>query len=369
MARTSSGGRVTGKASGRRPPLTRGRKTASDKRASASSANGREEPLVVFFDDIRLVRDLLGDYDANLAVLEDRLGIQAVVNGNVVSLRGPEQSRETAKSVLEQLYGRLAQGEMIGVGEVVGAIRHARTPEPAVEAEADQHDTKVPAAQQIRTRKRLITARTPLQSVYLSAMESHDLVFATGPAGTGKTYLAVAFAALYLESGKCDRLILSRPAVEAGERLGFLPGDMREKVDPYLRPLYDALYDVLAPERVERGLATGMIEIAPLAFMRGRTLSHAMIILDEAQNTTPMQMKMFLTRLGEGSKMVVTGDPTQVDLPTGKDSGLLEAISILEGIDDIAHIAFTGRDVVRRELVGKIVDAYEAAPKRGERHG
>jgi phosphate starvation-inducible PhoH-like protein len=321
----------------------------------------------VFFDDIRLVRDLLGDYDANLAVLEDRLGIQAVVNGNVVSLRGPEHSRETAKSVLEQLYGRLAQGEMIGVGEVVGAIRHVRTPEP--ELEAEPHDAKVPPAQQIRTRKRLITARTPAQSAYLSALQAHDLVFATGPAGTGKTYLAVAFAASCLESGKCDRLILSRPAVEAGERLGFLPGDMREKVDPYLRPLYDALYDVLAPERVERGLATGMIEIAPLAFMRGRTLSHSMIILDEAQNTTPMQMKMFLTRIGEGSKMVVTGDPTQVDLPTGKDSGLLEAISILEGIDDIANIAFTRRDVVRRELVGKIVDAYEAAPQRGERHG
>ena len=367
MARTSSGGRVTGKASGRRPPLTRERKAASDQSAKAPSVNGREEPLVVFFDDIRLVRDLLGDYDANLAVLEDRLGIQAVVNGNVVSLRGPEHSRETAKSVLEQLYGRLAQGEMIGVGEVVGAIRHVRTPEP--ELEAEPHDAKVPPAQQIRTRKRLITARTPAQSAYLSALQAHDLVFATGPAGTGKTYLAVAYAALCLESGKCDRLILSRPAVEAGERLGFLPGDMREKVDPYLRPLYDALYDVLAPERVERGLATGMIEIAPLAFMRGRTLSHALIILDEAQNTTPMQMKMFLTRLGEGSKMIVTGDPTQVDLPTGKDSGLLEAISILEGIDDIANIAFTRRDVVRRELVGKIVDAYEAAPQRGERHG
>jgi phosphate starvation-inducible PhoH-like protein len=370
MARTSSGGRVTGKASGRRPPLTRGRKAASEKRANASPANGREEPLVVFFDDIRLVRDLLGDYDANLAVLEDRLGIQAVVNGNVVSLRGPEQSRETAKSVLEQLYGRLAQGEMIGVGEVVGAIRHARTPEPVAEVnEADEKAAKVPAAQQIRTRKRLITARTPAQSAYLSALQSHDLVFATGPAGTGKTYLAVAFAASCMESGKCDRLILSRPAVEAGERLGFLPGDMREKVDPYLRPLYDALYDVLAPERVERGLSTGMIEIAPLAFMRGRTLSHAIIILDEAQNTTPMQMKMFLTRIGEGSKMIVTGDPTQVDLPAGKDSGLLEAVSILEGIEDIAHIAFTRRDVVRRELVGKIVEAYEAAPKQGERHG
>ena len=322
---------------------------------------------MVFFDDIRLVRDLLGDYDANLAVLEDRLGIQAVVNGNVVSLRGPEHSRKTAKSVLEQLYSRLAQGEMIGVGEVVGAIRHARDSEPAVEA--DQQEAKVPAVRQIRTRKRVITARTPAQSTYISALQAHDLVFATGPAGTGKTYLAVAFAAACLESGKCDRLVLSRPAVEAGERLGFLPGDMREKVDPYLRPLYDALYDVLAPERVERGLATGMIEIAPLAFMRGRTLSHAMIILDEAQNCTPMQMKMFLTRLGEGSKMMVTGDPTQVDLPDGKDSGLLDAVAVLKGIDDIAHIAFTGRDVVRRELVGKIVDAYEAAPKYGERHG
>src|SRR6476646_9179189 len=224
MARTSSGGGVTGKASGRRPPLTRGRKAASDLSAIAPSVNGREEPLVVFFDDIRLVRDLLGDYDANLAVLEDRLGIQAVVNGNVVSLRGPEHSRETAKSVLEQLYGRLAQGEMIGVG----AIRRARTPEPELEAGPD--DAKVPGAQQSRTRKRLITARTPAQSAYLSALQAHDLVFATGPAGTGKTYLAVAFAASCLESGKCDRLILSRPAVEAGERLGFLPGDMREKV-------------------------------------------------------------------------------------------------------------------------------------------
>ncbi len=197
----------------------------------------------MFFDDTRLVRDLLGDYDANLAVLEDRLGIEAVVNGNAVSLRGPEASTATAKSVLEQLYARLAQGETIGIGEVVGAIRHARAAEPpesGIEAE-------FPEAQQIRTRKRLITARTPAQSAYLASLKRNDLVFATGPAGTGKTYLAVAFAAACLESGQCDRLILSRPAVEAGERLGFLPGDMREKVDPYLRPLYDALYDVLAP--------------------------------------------------------------------------------------------------------------------------
>jgi phosphate starvation-inducible PhoH-like protein len=356
---------VTSKASIRKASMARGR-GAVLKRSRAAEANGGGEPTVVYFDDIRLVRDLLGDYDANLAVLEDRLGVEAVVNGNAVSLRGPEPSCLTAKSVLEQLYGRLAQGEMIGVGEVVGAIRHARTFEPGGESEPG---AELPEAQQIRTRKRLITARTPAQSAYLASLQKNDLVFATGPAGTGKTYLAVAFAAACLESGRCDRLILSRPAVEAGERLGFLPGDMREKVDPYLRPLYDALYDVLPPERVERGIASGAIEIAPLAFMRGRTLSHAIIILDEAQNCTPVQIKMFLTRLGDESKMIVTGDPTQVDLPPGKDSGLLEAIRLLQGIDEIDHIAFTRADVVRRELVGKIVDAYETAPRKGERHG
>jgi phosphate starvation-inducible PhoH-like protein len=364
MARASSGGRVTSKAGIRKASMARGRGAAL-KRSRTAEANGGE-PTMVYFDDIRLVRDLLGDYDANLAVLEDRLGVEAVVNGNAVSLRGPEASCVTAKSVLEQLYGRLAQGEVIGAGDVVGAIRHARALEPA---NGQQPDTELPEAQQIRTRKRLITARTPAQSAYLASLQKNDLVFATGPAGTGKTYLAVAFAAACLESGRCDRLILSRPAVEAGERLGFLPGDMREKVDPYLRPLYDALYDMLPPERVERGIASGAIEIAPLAFMRGRTLSHAIVILDEAQNCTPVQLKMFLTRLGDESKMIVTGDPTQVDLPPGKDSGLLEAIGLLRDIDEIDHIAFTRADVVRRELVGKIVDAYESAPRKGERRG
>ena len=213
--------------------------------------------------------------------------------------------------------------------------------------------------EQIRTRKRHITARTPTQSEYLAAMNNSDMVFATGPAGTGKTYLAVAFAAAMLERGEVERIILSRPAIEAGERLGFLPGDMRDKVDPYLRPLYDALYDVLPPEKVDRGLESGVIEIAPLAFMRGRTLSHAAIILDEAQNCTAIQMKMILTRIGEGSKMVVTGDPTQIDLPTGQISGLADAIGLLGAIDEISHIAFTRADVVRRELVAKIVSAYE----------
>ena len=192
---------------------------------------------------------------------------------------------------------------------------------------------------------------------------------ALAPAGTGKTWLAVAHAISLFERKEVDRIILSRPAVEAGERLGFLPGDMREKVDPYLRPIYDALFDLMDMRIVERALQAGEIEIAPLAFMRGRTLSHAIVILDEAQNCTPVQLKMFLTRLGDESKMIVTGDPTQVDLPAGKDSGLLEAIGILEGLEEIDHIAFTRADVVRRELVGHIVDAYEAAERRGKRHG
>ena len=209
------------------------------------------------------------------------------------------------------------------------------------------------------TRRRVVKARTPMQSTYIRAIEKHDLVFGLGPAGTGKTYIAVAFAAQCLERGSVERVILSRPAVEAGERLGFLPGDMREKVDPYLRPLYDALYDVLPPEKVERDIETGVIEIAPLAFMRGRTLANAFVILDEAQNTTSMQMKMFLTRIGEGSKMVVTGDPSQIDLLPGMRSGLDEAVELLADVDDISAVRFGAGDIVRRDLVAKIVDAYE----------
>jgi len=312
--------------------------------------------LVVPFEDNRLAAELFGEYDANLAMLEDRLGIEVVARGNVVTLRGAKSSCALAKEVLEGLYGRLEAGEAIDAGDIDGFIRHAS----AAPYEADDADKPQQSKiEQIRTRKRLITARSPAQSAYLAAMSSKDLVFATGPAGTGKTYLAVAFAAVMLERGEVERLILSRPAIEAGERLGFLPGDMREKVDPYLRPLYDALYDVLPPEKVDRGLETGAIEIAPIAFMRGRTLSHAAIILDEAQNCTPIQMKMFLTRIGEGSKMVVTGDPTQIDLPQGQQSGLADAISLLGAIPEVSRIAFTQADVVRRELVAKIVAAYE----------
>jgi len=332
---------------------------------SASGTRSRPQKqdrrLTIPFEDNRLAAVLFGEFDANLSVVEVRLGVEAVAQGNVLTLSGSDDAIETARKVLEDLYGRAKKGQIVKPADVEGAIRHSLARSQAVGgvpgggADSGVGDGKG----QIRTRKKLVAARTPMQSAYIKALEDKDLVFASGPAGTGKTYLAVAFAAQCWERGLIERLILSRPAVEAGERLGFLPGDMREKVDPYLRPLYDALYDVLPAEKVERGLETGEIEIAPLAFMRGRTLSHSFIILDEAQNTTSMQMKMFLTRIGEGSHMVVTGDPTQIDLPHGQVSGLGEAVALLRNIDEVANIAFTQKDVVRRELVAKIVAAYE----------
>jgi phosphate starvation-inducible PhoH-like protein len=310
--------------------------------------------LAVPFEDNRHLNRLLGEYDGHLALLEDRLGIEAHAHGNVVTLTGPLSACETARDVLEKLYARVRQGEDIVPGDIDGLLRHATAEAPAKDGLA-----------QIRTRRKVITARTPTQSSYIKAVDTTDLVFGLGPAGTGKTYLAVAHAAQCLERGQVERIVLSRPAVEAGERLGFLPGDMREKVDPYLRPLYDALYDVLSPTKVERDLSTGVIEIAPLAFMRGRTLAHSFVILDEAQNTSPMQMKMFLTRLGEGSKMVVTGDPSQVDLPPGQTSGLEEAVALLRGVKGIETVRFTAADVVRRDLVARIVEAYDRAGKNG----
>ena len=329
---------------------TRGSSVAGAGRAPKSQAPSKR--IVVPFEDNRLLPQLLGEYDSHLSLLEDRLGIGAHAHGNVIVLTGPEAGCDLARSVLETLYGRIVKGEPITSGDFDGLIRHSRQ---------GQDNGSTDGQAQIATRRRVVKARTTAQSAYIRALEKVDLVFGIGPAGTGKTYIAVAAAAQALERGQVERIILSRPAVEAGERLGFLPGDMRDKVDPYLRPLYDALYDVLPPEKVERDLEDGIIEIAPLAFMRGRTLANAFVILDEAQNTSSMQMKMFLTRLGERSKMVVTGDPSQIDLPPGMKSGLEEAVGLLNGVAGIEAVRFTASDVVRRDLVAKIVAAYEAA--------
>lgn len=338
-------------------PHLRGPASQSGRGGAKSRTDGANPVRIeIRFDDNRLLADLLGEFDSHLSLLESKLNVQAVAHGNVVIIEGDEADCTSARDVLEKLYKRLGMGHVITTGDIDGAIRHVRAGAKAKAAIGNPAEVG-----QLRTRKRLVSARTPMQSRYIQELQSKELIFATGPAGTGKTYLAVAHAAACLERGETDRLILSRPAVEAGERLGFLPGDLREKVDPYLRPLYDALYDVLGSDKVERGLESGAIEIAPLAFMRGRTLAHSIVLLDEAQNCTSMQMKMFLTRLGEGSKMVVTGDPSQIDLPPGQTSGLKEAITILENVEGIAHIPFTTADIIRHELVARIVEAYERA--------
>jgi phosphate starvation-inducible protein PhoH and related proteins len=321
-----------------------------------------EAEITLSFDDNRLASRLFGQYDQNLAFIEKRLGIQAAARGNLVNLVGSSERCEQAKTVLENLYARLKTGHDINLGDVDGAIRMTTSQGSLFEADGAPRV----GHEEIVTRKRTVRARTPAQDAYIRALKRNELVFGIGPAGTGKTWLAVAQAVALLDKGMVDRLILTRPAVEAGERLGFLPGDMKEKVDPYLRPIYDALYDLMDAPRVERGIQSGMIEIAPLAFMRGRTLTNAVVILDEAQNTTSMQMKMFLTRLGENSRMIITGDPSQVDLPPGMKSGLAEALDLLENVEGLAQCYFSEDDVVRHELVGRIVKAYEAATRAGE---
>ena len=306
--------------------------------------------VVVDFSDNNLLVPLFGEHDRNLARIEQTLGVSLSSRGNRVAISGDEWSTRVAQQALEDLYQRLQGGLDITPGDVDGAVRLAQNGRSS-------EDADLPI---VRTRKRDITPRSPNQAHYIRELERADLVFGLGPAGTGKTYLAVAMGVAKLTSGVCDRIILSRPAVEAGERLGFLPGDLRDKVDPYLRPLYDALYDMLPGEQVVKRLETGEIEVAPLAFMRGRTLANSFVILDEAQNTTSVQMKMLLTRLGENSRLVVTGDLTQVDLPRGTRSGLQDAVSILQGIDGVSFVHFTDVDVVRHRLVTKILQAYDA---------
>ena len=314
--------------------------------------------LRLSFADNRVAGLIFGHFDQNLAHIERRLGIQTVANGNQVTLKGSPEQTENARFVLERLNERVLEGLAIAKGDIDGAIEEAAMQGSLFPAAAEAASDRL-SFDEINTRKKRIKARNAAQHSYLKALKDNELVFAEGPAGTGKTWLAVGYAVQLIEQGVVERLILSRPAVEAGERLGFLPGDMREKVDPYLRPIYDALYDFMEARHVERGLQTGMIEIAPLAFMRGRTLTNAVVLLDEAQNTTSMQMKMVLTRLGEGSRMIVTGDPSQIDLPPGQKSGLVEAARVLQGVEGIARIRFAEADVVRHELVKRIVTAYD----------
>lgn len=320
-------------------------------------APSRDETAVIEFDDNRLLPVLYGEFDRNLARIEQQLDVALSSRGNKVTISGPPGSVEIAGRALQALYRRLEEGLEVDGAEVDAAIRLS---EAAPEDPGTGGENLA-----IRTPKRIIMARSPGQRTYIRALQNAELVFGAGPAGTGKTYLAVAMAVSMLTSGRVDRIVLSRPAVEAGERLGFLPGDMREKIDPYLRPLYDALYDMMAPEQVNRRLDSGEIEVAPLAFMRGRTLSNSFVILDEAQNTTEVQMKMFLTRLGENSRMVVNGDLSQIDLPPGATSGLADAVRTVRDIEGVSLVRLTGEDVVRHGLVTRIVQAYDRSGREG----
>ena len=307
--------------------------------------------ITLQFNDNTLLPLLLGDHDRHLVRIEQAMGVRLSCRGNRVAIAGDPERVDAAQGMLQGLWRRLERGESVGRPDIEAAIKLA-------DAEVDPRLplSDMPA---IRTRRGAVGPRSPGQYTYIEALAAHEMVFGVGPAGTGKTYLAVAQAVAMLQAGKVDRIVLSRPAVEAGERLGFLPGDMKEKVDPYLRPLYDALHDMMPGDQVTRRIASGEIEVAPLAFMRGRTLAHCYAILDEAQNTTAAQMKMFLTRMGEGTRMVVTGDLSQVDLPTGTRSGLRDALDTVEGVQGIGVVRFTVRDVVRHPMVARIVEAYE----------
>ncbi|AIL12974.1 hypothetical protein IM40_04795 [Candidatus Paracaedimonas acanthamoebae] len=316
--------------------------------------NNSHITLDVEFDDNRLLPLLFGERDQYLLKIENNLGVLIKARGNQLIITGESGGVVAAQNVLNRLYERLKKGFVVSTAEVDTALRMSVASGVNLESQVQESFEVI-----IPTRRRVISPRTPGQTNYIHALQRNDLVFAIGPAGTGKTYLAVATAVSALLAGQIQRIILSRPAVEAGERLGFLPGDLKEKVDPYLRPLYDALYDMLPSEQVNKRLTSGEIEIAPLAFMRGRTLSKAYIILDEAQNTTISQMKMFLTRMGEDSRMVITGDLSQIDLPPGNISGLKDSIEKLNNINGIAINYFNENDVVRHPLVSKIVRAYD----------
>jgi phosphate starvation-inducible PhoH-like protein len=328
---------------------------------------GEPSETAVEFPDNRLLIELCGEFDRNLVRVEDALGVQIARRGNQLSLIGGAAERETAARLLSALYERLEQGKPVEAGDVDAALRFGPAPSgaDALSGPAGQLEMFKGARLEIKTRKRTVEPRTRTQRAYVEALFGNELCFGVGPAGTGKTYLAVAVAVSMFLDGQVDRIILSRPAVEAGERLGFLPGDMREKVDPFMQPLYDALHDFLPGKQLAGLMEDKRIEIAPLAFMRGRTLSRAFVVLDEAQNATAMQMKMFLTRMGEGARMAITGDASQIDLPRGVTSGLVEAERVLREVQGISFTYFTAADVVRHPLVARIIEAYDDSPHGG----
>ena len=316
-----------------------------------------EKSTQLEFADNKLLIDLCGEFDRNLAELENKFSIQIVRRGNLLDLIGDKFSAEKVGLVLLALYQRLESGKLVEFSDIDREIRfvlHGK------KSSTDQMEMFSSAHFEIRTRKKTVEPRTKAQRDFVQSLTDNELAFGIGPAGTGKTYLAVAVGVSKFIAGEVDKIILSRPAVEAGEKLGYLPGDMKDKVDPYMQPLYDALNDFLPAKQLAKLIEEKTIEIAPLAFMRGRTLAHSYIVLDEAQNATSMQMKMFLTRLGEGSRMVITGDRSQIDLPKGAMSGLLDAESLLSKISTIGFNYFTSKDVVRHPLVATIIEAYES---------
>ena len=303
------------------------------------------------FADRKALFGMMGPNNSHLKQIESEMDVRISVDANRLTIEGSSRDVPMVDEILNTLYERSIKAGDVSAEDVSRAILLAHGGERLSPSEGDELVLK--------TRKRHINPRTQTQADFIEAMKKHEMVFGLGPAGTGKTFLAVAYAVSAMLEGKCEKIILTRPAVEAGESLGFLPGDLKEKIDPYLRPLYDALYEMLPADQVDKKLSLGEIEVAPLAYMRGRTLAHSVIILDEAQNTTAMQMKMFLTRLGEGSRMVVNGDLSQTDLPRGVTSGLSDAIEVIRDIDDIKIIEFSQKDVVRHGLVSKIVKAYD----------
>jgi phosphate starvation-inducible PhoH-like protein len=310
------------------------------------------------FEDNRLLKSLLGEYDQNLKHIEKAIPVTIHARGNSISIHGKEEHLQLARRLLQELYFLLESDHPVYAHEIDLALKMLRS-----DANARLKDVFLDAIH-VSPRQKLISPKSVVQKRYIEAIRSFDIVIGIGPAGTGKTYLAMAMAISALVRKEIDRIILTRPAVEAGEKLGFLPGDLFEKVNPYLRPLYDALHDMMDLEKASRLLQKGVIEVAPLAFMRGRTLNDSFVILDEAQNTTAEQMKMFLTRLGFNSKAVITGDITQIDLPPGRPSGLVQIQSILDRIEGIKFVYFSEKDVVRHPLVQEIIVAYERADAR-----